>query len=47
MRKLLETHTEILQTLEKMERKDIGQDDIIILIFEYFKQLENAKQKEL
>ena len=47
MRKLLETHTEILQKLEKLERKDIEQDEKIMLIFEYLKQLEKVKQKEL
>ena len=47
MRKLLETHTEILQKLEKLERKDIEQDEKIMLIFEYLKQLEKVKQNEL
>jgi hypothetical protein len=47
MRKLLETHTEILKKLEKMERKDIEQDEKIMLIFEYLKQLEKNKQEEL
>ena|ERR1035437_713397 len=47
MRKLLETHTEILQKLEKIERKGIEQDEKIMLIFEYLKQLEKVKQQEL
>jgi hypothetical protein len=47
MRKMLETHKEILQKLEQLERKDIEQDDKIMLIFEYLKQLEKAKQEEL
>jgi hypothetical protein len=34
MRKLLETHKEILQKLDNLERKDIEQDEKIILIFD-------------
>jgi hypothetical protein len=47
MRELLETHKEILKKLEQIERKEIEQDDKIMLIFEYLKQLEQAKQQEL
>jgi hypothetical protein len=47
MRKMLETHKEILKKLEHIERKEIEQDEKIILIFEYLKQLEQAKQQEL
>jgi hypothetical protein len=47
MRRLLETHTEIMKKLDKIERKDIEQDEKIILIFEYLKQLEKSKQEEL
>lgn len=47
MRELLSTHKEILQKLEQLEKKDIEQDDKIMLIFEYLKQLEKAKQEEL
>jgi hypothetical protein len=47
MRKLLETHKEILQKLEQLEKKDIEQDEKILLIFEYLKQLEQMKQEEL
>jgi len=47
MRKLLTTHTEILQKLERIEKKDIEQDEKIMLIFEYLKQLEKTKQEEL
>jgi hypothetical protein len=47
MRALLATHKEILQKLEQLEKKDIEQDDKIMLIFEYLKQLEKAKQQEL
>jgi hypothetical protein len=47
MRELLETHKEILQKLDNLEKKDIEQDEKIILIFDYLKQLEHAKQQEL
>lgn len=47
LRNLLSTHLEILQKLEQLEKKDIEQDDKIMLIFEYLKQLEKAKQEEL
>ncbi len=45
VRKLLETHSEILQKLEKIERNDIEQDKKILLIFEYLKQLEQEKNR--
>jgi hypothetical protein len=47
MRELLATHKEILLKLEQLEKKDIEQDGKIMLIFEYLKQLEKAKQEEL
>ena len=47
MRELVETHKEILQKLEQLEKKDIEQDEKIMLIFEYLKQLEQIKQEEL
>jgi len=47
MRELLATHKEILVKLEQLEKKDIEQDDKIMLIFEYLKQLEKIKQEEL
>jgi hypothetical protein len=43
MRALLESHKEILRKLESLEKKDIEQEDKILLIFEYLKQLEQAK----
>lgn len=46
MRALLESHKEILRKLESIEKKDIEQDEKIVLIFEYLKQLEQAKQEE-
>lgn len=47
MRQLLNTHQEILKKLEQIEKKDIEQDDNIMLIFEYLKQLEQIKHEEL
>ena len=47
MRELLSTHQEILQKLEQLERKDIEQDEKIMLIFEYLKQFEKVKNQEL
>lgn len=47
MRQLLSSHKEILQKLEQLEKKDLEHDDKILLIFEYLKQLEKAKQNEL
>jgi hypothetical protein len=46
MRALLDSHKEILRKLESIEKKDIEQDDKILLIFEYLKQLEQVKQEE-
>jgi hypothetical protein len=46
MRELLFTHKEILLKLEQIEKKDIEQDDKIMLIFEYIKQLEKSRQEE-
>ncbi|MFA5973199.1 MAG: ORF6N domain-containing protein [Lentimicrobiaceae bacterium] len=47
MRELLITHKDILQKLELIEKKDIEQDEKIMLIFEYLHQFEQAKQQEL
>jgi hypothetical protein len=47
MREMLVTHKEILQKLEQIERKDLEQDEKIMLIFEYLKQFEKGKQEEL
>jgi len=43
MREILGTHKDILHKLEQIERKDIEQDEKIMLIFEYLKQFEKAK----
>ena len=47
LRNLLSTHKEILHKLEQLEKKDIEQDEKIMIIFEYLKQLEKVKQEEL
>ena len=47
MREMLETHKDILQKLDQLERKEIEQDEKIMLVFEYLKQLEQSKQEEL
>ena len=46
MRELLATHKDILAHLDKIEHKLAGHDEKIMLIFEYLKQLEKAKQEE-
>jgi hypothetical protein len=46
MRQMLETHKEILNKLEALEMKDLEQDEKISLIFEYLKQLEQAREDE-
>jgi hypothetical protein len=47
LRELLATQKDILRKLEQIEKKDIEQDQKIMLIFEYLKQLEKTKQQEL
>ena len=47
MREMLLTNKEIIHKLDKMEKKLTEHDDKIMLIFEYLKQLEQTKQKEL
>lgn len=47
MRELLLTHKDILNVLDKIQRKLLEHDDKILLLFEYIKQLEKTKQKEL
>jgi hypothetical protein len=39
----LQTNKEILQKIEALERKEIEQDQKIIMIFEYLRRLEKAK----
>ena len=47
MREMLASHKEILQRLKKTEHKLAEHDNQILVIFEYLKQLEQAKQEEL
>jgi chromosome condensin MukBEF ATPase and DNA-binding subunit MukB len=47
MRKLLEAHKEILKKLYHLERREIEQDEKIMLIFEYLKQLEQVRQQDI
>ena len=47
MRQLLESHKEILQKIELLQKKDVEQDQQILLIFEYLKQLEQDRQQQL
>ncbi len=46
LRALLESHAEIIRKLDSIEKKDIEQDEKILLIFEYLKLLEQAQQGE-
>ena len=47
LRQMLEFHNEILKKLEQLERKDIEQDEKILVIFEYLKKLEEAEKQKL
>jgi hypothetical protein len=46
MRKMVESHKEILRKLEQLEKKDLELDEKVTLIFEYLKELEQSKQEE-
>jgi hypothetical protein len=46
MRRMIESHKEILKKLEMLEKKDIELDEKVTLIFEYLKELEQTKQEE-
>ena len=47
MREMLASHKEILHRLEKIEYKLAKHDNQILIVFEYLKQLEEAKQQVL
>jgi hypothetical protein len=47
MREMLFAYTDIIEKLKQIELKLAGHDDNILLIFEYLKQLEQAKQQEI
>ena len=46
MREFLLTYKDIITKLKEMEQKISVHDDSILLIFEYFRQLEQAKQQQ-
>jgi hypothetical protein len=46
MRELILTHKDILEKLSQIENKLADHDDKILLVFEYLKQLEQAKQQQ-
>jgi hypothetical protein len=46
VREMLLTHKDILLKLERIEHKLLGHDENILLIFEYLKQLEQAKHHQ-
>jgi hypothetical protein len=46
VREMLLTHKDILLKLEKIEQKLLGHDESILHIFEYLRQLEQARQKQ-
>ncbi len=46
MRELISTNSGILKKLEQIERKDIEQDEKIILIFDFLRQLKQKQQEE-
>lgn len=47
MHEMLQTHKELFQKLSDLEMKFAEHDNKILVIFEYLKQLEKAKQEEL
>ena len=47
IRTIVDSHNAILKKLEYLEKKDIEQDEKIILIFEYLKQLEEGRKQEI
>jgi len=47
IRNMLSTHKELLLKFEQLETRLADHDDKIMLIFEYLKQFEEAKQQEL
>jgi len=46
MRTMIESHKDILNKLDMLEKKDIELDEKVSLIFEYLKELEQTKQEE-
>jgi hypothetical protein len=46
MRAMIESHKDILNKLEMLEKKDLELDEKVTLIFEYLKELEQSKQEQ-
>ena len=47
MRKMLQSHGDIHNKLEKIDKKLAEQDDKILVIFEYLKKFEEEKQQKI
>lgn len=47
MREMLNLNRELFKKLSDLEKKYIGHDDQIMLLFEYINRLEETKQQEL
>ncbi len=47
IRNLVSTHHEILDKLKQLERKDMEQDDKILLLLDYMQEIEHEKNKSL
>ena len=47
MHNILSMHKEIIQKVEKLERRDIEQDRKIGVIFEFLKQLKKSQESEI
>lgn len=46
IREMFQTHNDILLKLEEIDRKFVDQDQKILMIFEYLRKFEEAKQQE-
>ncbi len=46
IRYLLESHSEIIRKLDHLEKHETEQDEQIVLIFEYLRQLEQSRQQQ-
>ena len=47
IRDLVSTHHEILEKLKQLERKDLEQDDKILLLLEYMREIEQDKNASI
>lgn len=46
MREILSSQNELFQKVEQLEKKNLEQDEKLMLIFEYLKQLEKARREK-